>query len=323
MSSSTSSPSSSPTPPFMEFTLNWLDFSQHYFTFAAIFKFCDTAQSILFPPSNYSKELQALHTIWSKNCVMRSNRAKLLIEHDVYQKWKKIRVYPCLSKVGHTSWTCCFQIKGGDPSFQNETLALVETTMVATDETHKKAEPIEYRETLVQLMEQSKIQQQPITLGRSIFSTPEEDGQNTFNYSQVVRITDCDALNHVNNSVYATLAEESRLFAASKNKYDMHNNEMGKQPASECSISYIGQAHPFEEMEIVTWSTGSIGSSNKRRKLNSDSSDRNSIDTRTSDNSSNDESSRGKNDEQVYFRTNFLVNQKLVSQTTLTVSSKL
>ena len=98
---------------------------------------------------------------------------------------------------------------------------------------------------------------------------------------------------------------------------------MGKQPASECSISYIGQAHPFEEMEIVTWLTGSIGSSNKRRKLNSDSSDRNSSDTSTSDNSSNDESSRGKNDEQVYFRTDFLVNQKLVSQTTLTVSSKL
>ena len=224
---------------------------------------------------------------------MRSNRAQLLLQHDEYKEWKDVRIYPVLQHVGTTSWTCGFRVTNATASLL---LALVETTMVSTDAKYTIAQPIEHRSTMLQMIEASRQHQQPVDLGRALFSKCEEkDGVTPHCYSQLVRVTDCDALNHINNAVYATLAEEARVYTASQNKYSSDaGNLMGRQPGCECSISYIGQAHPFETMDIETWSSGGSGSSGSSGS--------------TKSNSSN-----------VEYRTDFFVNGKIVSQTLIAV----
>ena len=300
--------------PSIEITLNWLDFSVHYNTFTSLFKFCDTAQSLLFP-TGVTKEQVALHTMWSNNCVMRSNSAKLFLPHQQYANWRNIRIFPRLKAVGNTSWTCAFRVVRSDASHDATLLAVVETTMVATNDTHTTSVPIEYRDTLIAMVQQTS--QQPLCLNRTVFSKKREQ---YFSQTQRVRMTDCDSLNHINNAIYATLAEETRLHAAFQNKYDrcsssqeQDHNQVGSQ-ATECAISYIGQAHPFEEMEVITWSehlsTGrgsgtTCGGSNQKSGNTSAST------------SSVDVAAIGIGSDQIEYRTDFYVNGNIVSQTSL------
>ena len=230
---------------FQTFPVMWLDFTQHYTTFASLLKWTDTAQGILFPV----KQVPEIHHMWAGNAVMRSNRVRVLLPHEEYREWKQVTVWPHLQHVGTTSWVCGFRItnEAGD-----KVMAVVETTMVFTDETFTLSKPIQNhnREHMMQMIDTSKI-----GLGRPEFSENDDSTASSIDpweYSTVVRITDCDALNHINNAQYALLAEETRLYSASMGKYG--NDPLCNLPACEISIAYIGQAHPFQKMDVVTFS---------------------------------------------------------------------
>jgi acyl-CoA thioesterase FadM len=267
---------------------------------------CDTSQGLLFSSDDPHK--QALKDLWSGNCVMRTNRAKLLLMHEEYRDWNDVLVWPLLQHVGKTSWTCGFRITDSSGS---KVMALVETTMVATDDTFTESRPIssESKSGMISLMQ--KQQQEDVGLGRPLFGARSVDDDVPFRYQRNVRVTDCDKLNHVNNAIDGVLAEETRLYAASLCKYGSEDSQRASLQASECQISYVGQAHPFETMDIVTWSC-------PRSMHRSSSSSRTSSDgTRGTETGGRE--SEGSSTEGTDFRTDFFVNGEIVAQTTLTV----
>jgi len=294
------------------YSVQWFDFCQHYLTFGTLFKMCDTSQGLLFQSDDPLKI--ALQDLWSGNCVMRSNRAKLLLQHHEYQDWKNVLVWPSLQHVGNTSWTCSFRVTDVSGSI---VLALVETTMVATDDTFTKSQPIssESKSLMMSLMQEKQQPSNhlhPVRLGRVSFSSwnNEESDVNDFvpyRYQRSVRVTDCDKLNHVNNAIYGVLAEETRLYAGSLSKYGSDDSKRASLQAFECQISYIGQAHPFEMMDIETWSCPR----SRSRKRNGDG--------------DGDGGGGGGGDdddgESTDYRTDFFVNGEIVTRTTLTVGS--
>ena len=163
--------------------------------------------------------------------------------------------------------------------------------------------------SLMQEKQQPSNHLHPVRLGRVSFSSwnNEESDVNDFvpfRYQRSVRVTDCDKLNHVNNAIYGVLAEETRLYAGSLSKYGSDDSKRASLQASECQISYIGQAHPFEMMDIETWSCPR----SRSRKRNGDG----------------DGGGGGGDDddgESTDYRTDFFVNGKIVTRTTLTVGS--
>ena len=113
-----------------------------------------------------------------------------------------------LTKVGNTSWKIDFRIcDKGDP------IALISTICVNVDrETLSKSTPVAHKEHLEPLV--------CIVPGTSELSAVDvawegEIPSTAWTWTTTVRATDCDKLGHVNNAVYALLAEECRAVSTS------------------------------------------------------------------------------------------------------------
>ena len=273
------------------FPVNWIDFTQHYNTFVSLLKWSDTTQGLLFP----SESKPELNKMWL-SAVMRSNRVKIFLKHDVYKSWKFVYVYPHLEHVGNTSWTVGFRVTNKT----GELLSLIETTMVFTNASHTSSIPISEsnKQQMLQMIS-SNHSNQLLKLGRPTFDPPSQLLQEVdpWQFDTVVRITDCDSLNHINNAQYAVLVEEIRLHGAYLNKYGS-NDMLGSLPACELSIAYLGQAHPFETMKITTFKISKQRQSKekgKKRKM------------------TNEE------EEECSYRTDFYIDNEIITQSILTV----
>ncbi len=248
-----------------EFSVLWFDLSTHWATFGALFKWCDTAQAALFPADSPSPALRDLRVCWERDAVMRTNSARLCLPHAAFHAWPRVRVKPILTSVGRTSWVCGFHVV--EPTPEERLMAVVQTVMVATDpETHSRSVELPHRQALQDLLSAAEAAPSPARvwwqggLDRPVFAAEEDAPPSSpppFRYTTHARITDCDALGHVNNAVYPTLGEEARLFAAHRNGFgDQAGAAFAARPASTCSVNYVGQAHPFDAMDVSTWVSG-------------------------------------------------------------------
>lgn len=235
----------------VDFMPTWFELTAPWVTFGSILKWCDTAHFAMFPVSPDEKQL---FETFSQQSVMRSNTAEIFLSHKEINKLEKVRVKPVLQDVGQTSWVCGFRICDASP---RETLiAAVETVMVHTDETHSMSRPIPKAEAVRRLIAKNNVC--PLCLAKPEFSNSSNvHGNQVFKFSTMARLTDCDSLGHINNAVYATLAEEFRYYTASQGGYgnpiSSEVASIATQPAVTCSISYIGQAQPFDTLDVTTW----------------------------------------------------------------------
>ena len=199
----------------VDFPVLYMDFATHRCTFSTIFKWIDTAQSVLYDaPAQSASRMQALEHmkhLWANHAVMRTNAAKILVPFEELRSCTHVRVQPALRRIGRTSWGCSFSIM--DSKREGSILAVAETTMVNTDpETHTKSTPLPYVEELRKLR---KIRALSFDLpNTSVSVTPPDHGTLVGEIAMITRATDCDGLGHINNALYATLAEEMRASIA-------------------------------------------------------------------------------------------------------------
>merc|ERR1719310_2170530 len=94
---------------------------------------------------------------------------------------------------------------------EDRLLAVVDTVMVATDEeTHSKSVPVPHAAEI-----KSMIVSDAPEIERPTFAEfePKPGTDEPFVWRTRIRMTDCDSFGHLNNSVYATMAEEARLIS--------------------------------------------------------------------------------------------------------------
>eukprot|EP00929_Paragymnodinium_shiwhaense_P054011 TRINITY_DN27078_c0_g2_i1.p1 TRINITY_DN27078_c0_g2~~TRINITY_DN27078_c0_g2_i1.p1 ORF type:complete len:290 (+),score=26.97 TRINITY_DN27078_c0_g2_i1:64-933(+) len=235
------------------FPTHFMNLGSHYGTFFSLFTWCDSAQGGLYPEDSPSGAIRDMRRLWLTSAVMRTNTAKLMLPHAEFKHWTRVRVTPILSHVGGTSWVCNFKVTDADGQ---QMLAVCQTVMVATDpETFSKPIPVPHAAELRELVDTGKSQISPgnpvVELPRPSFCEPPEK---RFSFSMYTRLTDCDLFGHVNNAVYATLAEESRFYTAMQGGYgEGYQKAAAHLPARSMSISYIGQAKPMDQMEVRSW----------------------------------------------------------------------
>ena len=244
------------------FSVQWFDFSSRYYTFTTLLKYCDTAQGFIFENGRSSSNvLNMLHKLWDNQGVMRSTKAKVLLPHDRYTDFERCLIKPYLEAVGRTSWMVGFRISD---AATNAEVAVVETVMVAVDEeTKSKSIEIPDRDEIVKIIEENNFE--PLNLGVKQTVFQDQPNENVFMHKTIVNALDCDKLGHLNNSIYATIAEEVRLLALKNGGYNNVSSELyikkmylddeylGYLEPSIINVSYIGQAHPFDEMNVFSW----------------------------------------------------------------------
>lgn len=323
----------------VEFKPIWFDVSAPWLLFGTILKWCDTSQSLLFPKNSSNQYIRQLHDAWDTNAVMRTNVVRLSTSnnrnnniHQYLTKMNKIYVKPILKDVGRTSWTCGFRIfcdHHGSSSSSSSTiptatstnlvkeqnqdhhyednnnedkmmlLAQVETVMVNMDEKLTKSQPIPNVERISDMIKENN-GDKSVSLGRPMFNNENDNNKNIFKFSTTVRITDCDALGHVNNAIYANMAEEFRYYVSSKGGYDNNNNnnnndninidnnndsssssniaaKYATKPATTFSISYIGQALPHDQLDVSSWVTTTTTAEKNQHNNNNNSNESSSI----------------------------------------------
>ena len=145
-------------------------------------------------------------TAFDTHTVMRCNTVLLLAPSSALPLNLTISVG--LTKVGNTSWKIGFRIcDRGDP------IASISTVCVNVDrQTLSKSTPVAHREHLEPLV--------CIVPGIDELSAVDvawegEIPSTAWTWTTTVRATDCDKLGHVNNAVYALLAEECRAVSTS------------------------------------------------------------------------------------------------------------
>jgi acyl-CoA thioesterase FadM len=75
------------------------------------------------------------------------------------------------------------------------------------------------------------------------------------------RITDCDSLGHINNTKYATLAEEAVLVAHNARAFDGSPDALSffERNNTSIHIEYMEQILPFMLLELYVWYDSSEG----------------------------------------------------------------
>ena len=236
-------------------TCNWMDISTAANVHRWLFTICDSAQGCLWTPAGDTAEgtaavLRSMASLWDQGGVMRLNNARLAVPHAelLGSEPRGVLVLPSLTRVGRTSWQCSFRIT--EDTAEARLLAEVETIMVATNADHTKSVELPNAGALRELAVA------PLGLAKPEFNPPSPRllaGGGSFSCSWTTRVTDCDSLGHVNNAVWASLAEEVRATALRAGGYCDAGAALAALPATSMAISYIDQARPFVEMHAVTF----------------------------------------------------------------------
>ena len=256
-----------------EHTVTWFERSTPVALACCFLKACDTAQGGLW--TSLGEAGAAMHGVWDTAAVMRRNVLWVpadapALMGDVH----RLRCTPRLAHVGRSSWSVAFELRDAKAG---ALLARVRTTMVSVDAaTHSVAQPLPRPEALRRLVDTSSdTGADQGSGGGSEDATAVATA--TFTWEERSRLTDCDALGHVNNAVYATLLEEARAVAGRAGAYDgaaaqlllppgtaagaaaAAARELVAAPAAAMAIDYIGQVRPFEALRWSTWLIGACG----------------------------------------------------------------
>lgn len=219
---------------------------------ATILKWCDSAQGALFDPipdPSMRKEMQE----WCmKGAVTRANVVELLVTAAEWEMLIDVvarsRVCPVITRVGRTSWVVRFSVE----TLRGQVLAQVQTVMVAVDANDfTRSVPVPFTEAL-----QSLVHEQPGLEAPVACSRPHE----AFAWRTEVRQSDCDAMQHINNAVYASLAEDARHAAVQAGALTDLRAVSGS--LRKASIDYLGQPQAGDALVVAVWwdaGRGTIG----------------------------------------------------------------
>ena len=213
---------------------------------------CDSAQGFLWDRLERDGDLRGrtMKRIWEKGSVIRSNTLHMFRSYETVSK--TIRIEPRLSKIGRTSWEVVFEVRNDeeDENREDTSIARLTTTMVATDEEHTKSVALPNPDKLRGLIS-----------GNVKYATMTKDPRTRFvrastktaklRWQSRVRVTDCDKFGHVNNAIYPLLCEEARAWGSQQ--FDTTRaSTLALMPANFCSVNYIGQARPLDDLVVLT-----------------------------------------------------------------------
>ena len=263
-----------------EYTVAWFDRSAPVALGCFFLKACDTAQGQLW--RTLGEAGAPMLGVWDEAAVMRKNEVRIAAADGATVPMdgvNRVRVTPRLARVGRTSWAVAFDIRDATAGgAAGALLAVVQTLMVRVDAaTHSVALSLPNLEALRLLVGDGGGGgggggggSGRGGSGGSSSAPTEEDG--AFSWEERARLTDCDALGHVNNAVYATLLEEARAAAGRAGAYDAaaarllplpasaRADEAGRvarvlvaAPAASMTIEYIDQVRPFDALRWTTW----------------------------------------------------------------------
>eukprot|EP00927_Polykrikos_kofoidii_P076862 TRINITY_DN73886_c0_g1_i1.p1 TRINITY_DN73886_c0_g1~~TRINITY_DN73886_c0_g1_i1.p1 ORF type:complete len:325 (+),score=31.48 TRINITY_DN73886_c0_g1_i1:87-977(+) len=248
---STLSPSSSRKPSFeCDLIPVHMDFATHRATFGGILRWCESlyCTSSMFP-ALLSHQLEAIESSLSSSVSRRHViRVYCLAKHWPQRSWYKreqpVRACVSCSSCGNTSIRFRFRF-----AVNTDLIAEVESTSVCVDgETFSKPQRIPYQKEL-----RAAIGENIAPL--SLLLPPAAGTSVHYTWRQPVRWTDCDEYGHINNCVYATLAEEARAVAADAlGKASPEDGAWLCKPVGAMEIENMRQLRPGELLEIsVCW----------------------------------------------------------------------
>eukprot|EP00746_Dinoflagellata_sp_MGD_P035795 gnl/MRDRNA2_/MRDRNA2_18568_c0_seq1.p1 gnl/MRDRNA2_/MRDRNA2_18568_c0~~gnl/MRDRNA2_/MRDRNA2_18568_c0_seq1.p1 ORF type:complete len:270 (+),score=36.78 gnl/MRDRNA2_/MRDRNA2_18568_c0_seq1:129-938(+) len=154
---------------------------------------------------------------------------------------RKCRVRAWIVRVGRTSWVVGSSVE----TIKGVALARSKTVQVCVDvETLTKPVPVPGRETLEGLVKEDDL------AGLETITCSKKPGD-AFVWRTEVRVTDCDTLQHINNTVYGALMEAARWAAARAGVFKNSKGALGS--VRKASIDYMGQPRAGDPLDIAVW----------------------------------------------------------------------
>jgi acyl-CoA thioesterase FadM len=186
---------------------------------------------------------EEMHTIWNSSAVMRATTATVSARAEDLHATDQVRISAWLSRLGNTSWDISFLV---EDEASGQPLATVLTTMVnVTEDDTSKTMPVPHKEMLTAaVLPKVELSWEPVASSRTAAA---------FVWDTSVRLTDCDGMGHINNALYASLAEEARGMAAHSNSYQGEGNKLATELANTIFVDYQGQIGAYERLQIATW----------------------------------------------------------------------
>eukprot|EP00405_Crypthecodinium_cohnii_P017733 CAMPEP_0206451696 /NCGR_PEP_ID=MMETSP0324_2-20121206/19499_1 /ASSEMBLY_ACC=CAM_ASM_000836 /TAXON_ID=2866 /ORGANISM="Crypthecodinium cohnii, Strain Seligo" /LENGTH=295 /DNA_ID=CAMNT_0053921635 /DNA_START=271 /DNA_END=1158 /DNA_ORIENTATION=- len=232
----------------------YLDTVPH-FVLCSILKWAGSSQFSIFPPEQVSTEVFAQLFGGS---VFRSAAVELLVSQ---QEWSQLvttrgftRVRPYVIRLGNTSFALRMAFETTDAKDKNHVpkqLARMEFIKVMVDpKTLTTPVPIANPADLRRLCQPDAV---PEVKAPKTFMGPKPS--NAFVWKAVVRQSDCDALQHVNNAVYGQLVEDARAEAALAGALPESLAKASSQSGfiKAAIVEYLGQPHRGEHLNIAVW----------------------------------------------------------------------
>jgi len=215
----------------------------------AAFKWCDGAQS------DFTSKHKALPEEVAKRqeygSVMRSNAIEFLVPMEEWTEKvsckTSVHVQPSLQRLGRTSFAFRISINAED----GQPLARVESVLVAVNpEDLTKPIVVPYQEEYRRALRPAVVPDvhvAPVAPGARPASA--------FVWRTIVRKSDCDALQHINNAIYGSLIEDARGAAAMAGALprNLANVEEPNGFPRAALIEYLGQPHEGDLLNIAVW----------------------------------------------------------------------
>jgi acyl-CoA thioesterase FadM len=193
-----------------------------------LLKWCDTAQGAVWkalPDKTISNEM---HGLWDSSAVMRVTTGHVSTSAENLNETDEVHISAWLSRIGTSSWDISFVIETESGGAH---VASLHTTMVNVDpESMSQTMPVPHREALAAaVLPRVEISWEPVDSERH---------PGAFLWDTTVRLTDCDSNGHINNAIYASLAEEARGMAANSSAYSGNGNILATQLATHLFVDY-------------------------------------------------------------------------------------
>jgi len=221
-------------------------------------------------------QVPGMKEIWSSGAVFKTNALELRATPKEARQVQRVRLEPKVYRVGSSSWAFCTELRNADAPAQ--LLAVQKAVMVHVDAaTSSVPQPLP---AAAKAALQAQCAAEPVLAslpdGRQS-SADKPAGAHAL--TLVVRMSDCDALGHVNNAKWALLVAEAYDAAERAGAYEQ--SELGgggggggasKRPRvggggggagagperqwerlKALSLGYIGQAHAGEALRCSTW----------------------------------------------------------------------
>jgi acyl-CoA thioesterase FadM len=170
----------------------------------------------------------------------------------------QVSVEVFLTRVGNSSWESSFVVREARTQQIVGRIVTVNVCVLRADIGVGGSTTLPRRETLMEcVVPQPAFDLQP---ARSMGTKPTD--ARVFVWTSAIRATDCDSLGHLNNTRYATMAEEALAHASFANAFDSCGSasadgttvaELADMPIRSCHIEYKAQLLPYRQVEASVW----------------------------------------------------------------------